>query len=708
MYMKGFDNLKIGTKVSLLFSIGIGLMLLLAIVAGAQLTRINTEFQRLTTDLAADQDLAQEMVRTIYQARLAAVRYLMWNSPDDLAAHRQSAADFENLSRQADVQITNPQRRALLADVQKSFKDYTQSFEEIVRLMELRGQSVHQQLEPQAALLNEKLSTLRRLLQKDGKIATLYHEAEASDAIHLMFTATFQYLRAGDPQYAARFDEYYDQARTALEQMNKTRDPVLDQGEGKQLAMEIDTAVKTYRGRFKDLQVGYERQNELIEKSINVSGPQARQSATAIYQSVNADFEASAARTRRMVRTTILLMIGISLAALLAESFIAARMTRGITRPLEALTRAAELAAEGDFVRLEEEREHSSIEMRRDEVGAIRRAFARMLDEYLQPLTETARRVTAGDLTAAIAPRSPGDILGSAFGEMIERLRDNTRRMRSAASDLAAATAEISATVSEQAATSSEQAAAVAETTATIEEVRQTAAQAAERTQQVAEMSASSLKLAQEGTQTIEAAAQGMLGLKDQVRIIAETILALSEQTQQIGEIINAVNDIADQSNLLALNAAMEAARAGEAGRGFAVVAGEVRSLAEQSRQATAQISSILAEIQKGANTAVMVTEQGTRRAEESAALAQNTRQSIQSIYTHAEQTANLAQQIAASTRQQLAGMDQITAAMENINLSAAQTQAGMRQVEQAIHNLDQLSQSLAEMVRRYRVEQDG
>lgn len=706
--MKGFDNLKIGTKISLLFSIGIGLMLVIAIVAGVQMTRINTEFQHLNTNLAADQDLAQEMIISIYQARLAAVRYLMWNGADDLDSHRKSVAEFETFSRQADAQITHPQRRALLAEVQSSFKDYTQSFEEIARLIQLRDQSIHQQLEPQATLMDEKIAALRSLLQKDGKIATLYHEAEASDAIHLMHTAAFQYLREGNPQYAEQFDQHYDRARAALEQMHKSRDPVLAQGEGQQLAGEIDSAVKAYWAQFKALQAGYERQNELIEKSLNVAGPRARQNATAIYQSVHDEFQASAARTGRMVRTTILLMVGISLAALLAGTFTAVRMTRSITRPLEELTRAADLVAEGNFLRLEEERERGSAEARRDEIGAIRRAFVRVLDEYLQPLTETARRVAAGDLTAVAAPRSSGDILGSAFGEMIERLRDNTRRIRSGASDLAVATAEISATVSEQAATSSEQAAAVAETTATVEEVRQTAAQSAERTQQVAEMSASSLRLAQEGMQTVEAVAQGMLGLKDQVRIIAETILALSEQTQQISEIINAVNDIADQSNLLALNAAMEAARAGEAGRGFAVVAGEVRSLAEQSRQATAQISSILAEIQKGANTAVMVTEQGTRRAEESTALAHNTRQSIQSICNHAEQTASLAQQIAASTRQQLAGMDQITAAMENINLSAAQTQAGMRQVEQAIHSLDQLSQSLAEMVRRYRVEQDG
>jgi methyl-accepting chemotaxis protein len=196
-----------------------------------------------------------------------------------------------------------------------------------------------------------------------------------------------------------------------------------------------------------------------------------------------------------------------------------------------------------------------------------------------------------------------------------------------------------------------------------------------------------------------------MLSLKDQVRHIAETILNLSEQTLQIGEIIASVNDIADQSNLLALNAAMEAARAGEAGRGFAVVAGEVRNLAEQSRQATAQVSSILSEIQKAANTAVMVTEKGTTSAESGVALAKSTGDSIRVIREHTQQAVAAAEQIVASARQQLAGMDQITRAMGNINQGTMQTQKGMQQVDQAAQNLNDLARQLTGIVQQYKIK---
>src|SRR5207237_6717599 len=114
----------------------------------------------------------------------------------------------------------------------------------------------------------------------------------------------------------------------------------------------------------------------------------------------------------------------------------------------------------------------------------------------------------------------------------------------------------------------------------------------------------------------------GMGDIRSKVQTIAQDILALSEQTQQIGEITATVNDIADQSNLLALNAAIEAAKAGEQGKGFAVVASEVRNLAEQSKQATGKVRTILSDIQKATNAAVLPTEQGTSVAESGTGLA--------------------------------------------------------------------------------------
>ena len=327
-----------------------------------------------------------------------------------------------------------------------------------------------------------------------------------------------------------------------------------------------------------------------------------------------------------------------------------------------------------------------------------------MLD-LLNEMAQAVNQVAKGDLTIKVAPRSEKDAVGNAFAQMLTNLRQLTRQMQEATDNITKANSNISAATAEQAATVTEQAASVAETTTTVEEVRQTAEQSVERAQLVSEMASNTLKLAENGLDAVKRTEDGMLALKDQVRHIAETILNLSEQTLQIGEIIASVNDIADQSNLLALNAAMEAARAGEAGKGFAVVAGEVRNLAEQSRQATAQVSGILSEIQKAANTAVMVTEKGTKSAESGVELAQSTGDSIRVIREHTQQVVTAAKQIAASARQQLAGMDQITHAMENINLGATQTQKGVQQVDQAAQNLNDLAGQLTSIVQQYKIK---
>ena len=216
----------------------------------------------------------------------------------------------------------------------------------------------------------------------------------------------------------------------------------------------------------------------------------------------------------------------------------------------------------------------------------------------------------------------------------------------------------------------------VTETLATSEQIRVTIAETSRQAQTVANTAQQSVDVSKSGQNAVTATVAGMETIQHQVADIAQSILALSERTQQIGEIISAVEEIANQSRLLALNASIEAARAGNDGLGFAVVAREMRQLSGQSQAATARVSGILNEIQRAANNAVMVTEEGIKGAQSGMGLANQAGVAIRDLAAVIEEAATVAIQIAASTRQQNNAMNQLVAAMKSIKQASAQTQA--------------------------------
>ena len=188
--------------------------------------------------------------------------------------------------------------------------------------------------------------------------------------------------------------------------------------------------------------------------------------------------------------------------------------------------------------------------------------------------------------------------------------------IREGANVLASASSEIVATTAQVASGTAETATAVTETTSTVEEVKKTAELSSDKARYVSETAQKAAEVSKAGQQAVDQSIEGVNRVRQQMGALAESIVQLSEQGQAIGEIIATVNDLAEQSNLLAVNAAIEAAKAGEQGKGFAVVAQEIRSLAEQSRQATTQVRGILGDIQKATSAAVLAAEQGSKAVE--------------------------------------------------------------------------------------------
>ena len=271
--------------------------------------------------------------------------------------------------------------------------------------------------------------------------------------------------------------------------------------------------------------------------------------------------------------------------------------------------------------------------------------------------------------------------------------------LRATVGTLASASAEIVAATTQQASGTAEEATAVQETSTTVDEIRQTAQVAKQKARAVTEGVQRTAQVSQDGRRAVEESIAGMQATKARMETIAERVLALSERGQAIGEIIATVGDVAEQSNLLAVNAAIEAAKAGEAGRGFAVVAAEVKALAEQSKQATAQVRGILGEIQRATQAAVMAAEQGVKASEAGAGVAGRAGEAIRLLSESLTESAQAAQQIVVSVEQQSVGMDQVALAMQNIQQASAQNMASTRQVERAAQDLNELARGLTALV---------
>lgn len=333
--------------------------------------------------------------------------------------------------------------------------------------------------------------------------------------------------------------------------------------------------------------------------------------------------------------------------------------------------------------------------------------LGRAIANPLQDLLVVARAASAGDLRKELRVVDRQDevgVLTQAFAHMIDNIRTVQRDIQEGVNVLATSASEIFTATAQIAASATETATAVSQTTTTAEEVKQTAQVSAQKAGNVADIAQRAAQSAHLGRKAIEESISGMKNVREQMELIAETIVRLSEQSQSIGEIVSSVNDLAEQSNLLAVNAAIEAAKAGEHGRGFAVVAQEIRNLATQSKESTAQIRNILTDIQRATTATVMAAEQGSKAVDAGVKQVNQSGDAIRTLTESIVAAAQAATQITASAQEQLIGIDQVTIAIQNILQASKQNATGTQQAESGAKNLNQLGQNLKAVAQKFTV----
>jgi len=333
------------------------------------------------------------------------------------------------------------------------------------------------------------------------------------------------------------------------------------------------------------------------------------------------------------------------------------------------------------------------------------------LDAVASPINESSlvlKRLAEGDLTARMKGNYKGEFV--AIKENVNALAlsfsQALSNVISAVEATAGASSEISSSSEEMAAGAQEQSTQTTEVAGAVEQMTKTILETSQNSSKSAEAAKTAGQIAKEGGNVVKQTIEGMNRIAEVVKKSAEKVNALGKGSDQIGEIIQVINDIADQTNLLALNAAIEAARAGEQGRGFAVVADEVRKLAERTTKATKEIAVMIKQIQKDTSEAVHSMNEGTEEAERGKELADKAGKSLKKIIVGVDEVVDISMQVAAASEEQSSAAEQISKNIEAINNVTQESASGIQQIARAAENLNHLTISLQELTSRFIIEE--
>ncbi len=319
----------------------------------------------------------------------------------------------------------------------------------------------------------------------------------------------------------------------------------------------------------------------------------------------------------------------------------------------------------------------------------------------------TMQKLSDGDLSA----RMDGDYIGNfnRYKDNINHLGESLESMILDISEIIKATSistnEISSSIEEISLGTEEQSQHALEVAGAVEEMTKTILETSRNADSATEASKQYGDVAKDGGKVVNETIDGMNKITAVVKKSANTVHALGVSSKQIGDIIQVINEIADQTNLLALNAAIEAARAGEQGRGFAVVADEVRKLAERTTKATKEIASMIKQIQKDTDDAVLSMEEGNSEVEKGKKLADHAGISLKQIIDGADKVVDIVTQVAAASVEQSSASEQISKSIETISSVSQQSSASLQQIASAAENLSRLTTNLESHISRFKIK---
>lgn len=635
-----FGNISVNMKLGLGFGLVLALTCVLALTGWTSLGGLIDRSNWMS-------DITQ-LNAGLTKLRVVRLQYMLTNGDETAAQNVQTTLESFAAQQQALIsKFKSPENVKLLKQQAATIAEYQTSLNKM-RNAYRTGNSARDTMSANAQTAYNLIESISQRVQQselsDQRFEQFQAVTAAKEAFILARYEVRGYTATSNAETEQKAVGQIDAAIASLKPLNAqfaaTQQDALRQ---------LETALTSYRGAL------------MAYKNANTEAVQARKEMTdqgttivalseQLYQIQldRRDAESAQARTFQLISTLLALLVGVIAAVII---------TRQITRPLQETLAVVERIASGDLTQ-------NVTVTRHDELGVLQQGIARM---------------------------------GVTLRDLISGIRDGVTQIASAAEELSAVTEQTSAGVNSQKVETDQVATAMHEMTATVQEVARNAEEASQA-------AAAADGEAREGDKVVNEAIAQIERLASEVVRSTEAMSVLQQESDKIGSVMDVIKAVAEQTNLLALNAAIEAARAGEAGRGFAVVADEVRGLAQRTQKSTEEIEGLVAGLQNGTQQVSAVMNNSRALTDSSVALTRKAGASLENITRTVSNIQSMNQQIAAAAEQQSAVAEEISRSIINVRDVSEQTAAASDETAASSVELARLGGQLQQMVSHFRV----